>query len=70
MRVAQIGIGDTTGNTFFPGETIIGRESGARYPVQEYSGDNVVDKYTENDQFELQADQILDFSESNPFGTF
>jgi hypothetical protein len=70
LRVAQIGIGATTGNTFFPGETIIGRESGARYPVQEYSEDNVVDKYSENDIFESEADKIIDFSERNPFGTY
>ena len=70
LRVAQIGIGATTGNTFFPGEAIIGRESGARYPVQEYSEDNVVDKYSENDIFESEADKIIDFSERNPFGTY
>ena len=31
---------------------------------QEYTQDDVYDKYTENDEFEVQADDILDFSES------
>jgi len=30
----------------------------------------VVDKYTENDIFESEADSIIDFSEGNPFGTY
>ena len=32
--------------------------------------DDIYNEYTENDIFESEADDILDFSESNPFGTF
>ena len=70
LRVSHVGIGATTGDAFFPGELIIGRESGAQYPVQQFNEDNVVDKYTENDIFESEADSIIDFSEGNPFGTY
>ena len=70
LRVAHVSIGATTGDTFFPGELITGRESGAQYPVQQFNEDNVVDKYTENDIFESEADSIIDFSEGNPFGTY
>ena len=30
--------------------------------------DDVIDPYTDNDNIEIEADGILDFSESNPFG--
>jgi hypothetical protein len=29
---------------------------------------NIVDKYAQNDIIETEADTIIDFSESNPFG--
>ena len=45
-------------------------KSGASYPVQSYRHDDIYDKYTENDEFETLGDNLLDFSESNPFGTF
>ena len=69
LKVSNVGLANTQ-PAFFPGETIVGQTSGASYPVAIYTADDTYDKYTENDQFELQADQILDFSESNPFGTF
>jgi hypothetical protein len=29
----------------------------------------IVDKYTQNDDIQIAANEIVDFSESNPFGT-
>lgn len=69
LKVSNVGIGSTA-LAFLPGETIVGEESGATWAVQIYTQDNVYDKYTENDQFESLADDIIDFTETNPFGTF
>ena len=69
LKIANVGIG-TTRPTFIPGETLIGESSGAEYPVKTYIEDDTYDKYTENDEFESAADDILDFTESNPFGTY
>tara|TARA_Y100000592_G_scaffold54507_1_gene85930 strand:+ start:1893 stop:3335 length:1443 start_codon:yes stop_codon:yes gene_type:complete len=67
LKVSNVSIGSTQ-KGFFSGETIKGKTSGAVYPVQIYNHDDTYDKYTENDEFESQADDILDFTESNPFG--
>lgn len=55
---------------FYPGEIIVGSSSGARYSVQSYDSWDQYDKYSENIEIETEADGIVDFSESNPFGTF
>ena len=70
LKVANVGIGATTADSFFPGETIRGLDSGASWMVQVYTHDDTYDKYTENDEFESLGDNLLDFTESNPFGTF
>ena len=70
LKVANVGIGATTADSFFPGETIRGVDSGASWMVQVYTHDDTYDKYTENDEFESLGDNLLDFTESNPFGTF
>jgi len=67
LKVSNVSIGSTQ-KGFFSGETIKGKTSGAAYPVQIYNHDDTYNKYTENDEFESQADDILDFTESNPFG--
>ena len=69
LKVSNVGIGTTTPG-FYPGESVIGRESGASYPVQVYTQDDTYDKYTENDEFETLGDSIVDFTETNPFGTY
>ena len=69
LKVANVSIGSTQLG-FFPGEMIIGKDSGARYPNQGYEDFDEYDKYSENDEFEAEADKLLDFTESNPFGTF
>lgn len=56
--------------TFYPGEVILGSESSASYIVKEYSNDDVYDSYRQNEEIEFEADSIIDFSESNPFGTY
>ena len=55
---------------FYPGESIIGQTSGAMYSVSSYETMDLYDKYSENAEIEREADLILDFSESNPFGIY
>jgi hypothetical protein len=64
-----VGIGSTVSG-FYTGENIIGQESGASYSLGSYNSDDANDKYNDGDEFEFNADQILDFTESNPFGNF
>jgi hypothetical protein len=54
---------------FYPGELIVGTASSASYAVKSFDAFNT-DKYSENKQIEEEADNIIDFSESNPFGTY
>ena len=69
LKVGNIGIGTTT-RGFFPGEDIKGLTSGALFSVSTFDDDNSTDKYNEGDIFESEADLLIDFSESNPFGSF
>jgi len=67
--ILQVGI--VTGR-FFTGEQITGAKSGAAYDIQ-YVGTastTLTDKYQQNDELESEADAILDFTESNPFGSY
>jgi hypothetical protein len=68
-----------TSGRFIPGELIVGQESGASYQIlqsqemltvdeQEEQG-LIVDKFIQNNDIQIAANEILDFSESNPFGT-
>ena len=68
LKVSNVGIGETT-TSFFPGEDVKGLESGAVFSVSVFS-DDTTDKYNEGDIFESEADLLIDFSESNPFGSF
>ena len=55
--------------TFRRGETITGSSSGSSHLIRVIDYTNFDDAgYGDNDEFELQADAILDFSEGNPFG--
>lgn len=54
--------------SFSSGETITGSDSGASYKIRTINTDNLVDPYADNDTIEEEADQIIDFTESNPFG--
>ncbi len=54
--------------TFLAGEMLLGSTSGANRAVRTVNTDDIIDPYADNDTIELEADSILDFSESNPFG--
>ena len=57
---------------FRSGEYITGTASSARYQVFSYSDDLSTqasgDEFFMNDEFEAAADELLDFTEKNPFG--
>ena len=40
------------------------------YQIKAYDGTDIYDKYDTNDEIEAEADLIVDFTQSNPFGTF
>jgi len=69
LKISFVGSASTQ-PYFYPGETVIGQESGAIFSVKSYDQDDIYDKYSQNDEIEEEADLILDFSESNPFGTY
>ena len=69
LSISNVGIGTTT-TGFFKGEDVKGLTSGALFSVSIYDKDDSTDKYNEGDIFETEADAIVDFTESNPFGTF
>ena len=55
--------------SFSVGESIVGSESGATIVIDSYDEQATADpKYSEAVTFETLADDILDFSETNPFG--
>jgi len=55
---------------FYPGEIIVGSASSARYVVDNYDTESYDNPYDDNEEFEAEADNILDFTESNPFGNY
>jgi len=69
LKLSNLGIGGTI-KGFFPGETVIGQSSGAEFVVRSISLDDLDDKYAQNDEIELEADNLIDFTESNPFGNY
>ena len=60
---------NTTG-PFNSNEVITGSKSGARFRTISYNDNSINDPYDFNEQFETEADGILDFTETNPFGTY
>ena len=58
----------TTNGTFISGDIAIGTTSGAKYTVDYIESAEYADKYDKSDEIETEADSILDFTESNPFG--
>jgi hypothetical protein len=63
-------VDNVTTKGFYPGELVVGAASSAIYSVQSYNNWDLYDKYSENIEIENAADGIIDFTESNPFGTF
>ena len=66
-KILKIGVTD---GAFQPGEVIVGSASSARYSLLRYQRPDTYDKYEQNDEIETEADLIVDFSESNPFGNY
>jgi hypothetical protein len=63
-------VGNVSG-TFTDGEVVTGAESGAVYAFKSSAENETInDKYQDNLDIESVADSILDFTESNPFGTY
>ena len=58
----------TTEGEFGGGEIAVGSTSGAQYSIDYIKSAEFADKYDQNEIIESEADSIIDFSESNPFG--
>ena len=69
LSISNVSIGGTISG-FFAGEDLKGLTSGALFSISSFNKDDSTDKYNEGDIFESEADAILDFTESNPFGSF
>lgn len=69
LKVSNVGIG-TTARGFIPGELVTGVDSSTVYAVGSYNKDDIYDEYASNEEIEAEADLILDFSQSNPFGSY
>jgi len=54
--------------SFAIGENIVGSTSNASHQLRKVDTNPVNDGYTDNENIELEADQIINFSEKNPFG--
>ena len=63
----ELKVSITTG-AFTDGEVITGSTSGAEYEYQKVSETNVDDGFADNTNIESEADDIIDFTETNPFG--
>jgi len=55
-------------SNFSAGEEIIGSNSGAKYAIRLTNKDDLVSGFAENDTIQSAADDIIDFTEKNPFG--
>ena len=62
--------------TFLSGEILVGQTSGASYSLRRKSTSDVDNpatnpnnRFGQNDTIQDEADDVLDFSEINPFGT-
>ena len=58
-----------TGN-FSVGETIVGGTLSATYVIESYNRESYDNPYDVNEEIQTEADGILDFTESNPFGDY
>ena len=55
---------------FRAGEVLVGSISSARYIVDSYDTDSFEDPFDANSDIESEADNLLDFTEGNPFGDY
>ena len=66
---SELEVSNITGSGFKIGETLTGGSSGATQVIRLIDLTNFDDAgFADNDDFEIEADDILDFSEGNPFG--
>lgn len=57
--------------TFLDNETLIGQTSGAQWTINTFSSiENQNDDFNENKWFEDEGNQIVDWTEGNPFGEY
>ena len=71
IGAGQITLSQSTINLTPITQTIsIGTTTFTTYSVSTYDDRDIYDEYSENDEFEVEADDIIDFSQSNPFGTY
>ena len=68
----NIRMSEKTFNTsFLQNQTIsVGSTQFVSYNIRQYDDRDIYDDYSNNDEFELEADNIVDFAETNPFGTY
>ena len=64
----ELEVSTVEGSGFIKGESITGASSGAVHSIRLIDLTNFDDGYGDNDTFESEADDILDFTEGNPFG--
>lgn len=69
LPITNLRVSLNTGK-FSAGEIIVGSISSARYVVSDYDTESYDNPYDVNEEIETEADDILDFTESNPFGTY
>jgi hypothetical protein len=69
LKVSFANIG-ANNSGFSPGELIVGTASSALYALSDYNQWDLYDKYGENKIIQDEAEQIIDFSQSNPFGNY
>jgi len=55
---------------FIPGEILVGTISSARYMILSYNTNSYKNSFDSNEEIEIEADEIIDFTESNPFGVY
>ena len=54
--------------SFVDGDVITGAASSAVYKLRKLITNNTVDSFAANEEIETEADAIIDFTETNPFG--
>jgi len=64
---SELKVSNVTGS-FVSGETVVGSASSANYKIRSINSDVNNDGYADNTDIELEADSIIDFTETNPFG--
>jgi hypothetical protein len=69
LKVSYMNISNNTLG-FQPGETIVGSISSATYAIAPFDLWDKQDKYGDNEIIQTEANEIIDFSETNPFGFY